>query len=326
MPRTVPFLAVLIACGAAFATSDAAESPGNPGDLSSLQASSSSSSPSLSPLSASSHVKWFTFYGQNASAQQGILNLLTGGNLTALEEAYTAYNMPGIYNIEDWLWQRPPHWNMSGGGLLPDWDTKTDAAMIEALPLLKKGVLKGIFLGDEPACAGVPAANVSTVASYVKSKVGDAGFVYINECERTFNNPDYPGYMTVVPAGLDYISIDTYDLSDPAAEAGQAVDFYNEYIFPKMASHQLALVVPGTFGNSSESVASQDPLLTKKMQLYWNWVQNETRIVGLNPWHWNRRSMPSTPQYELGASQFPQLVALMKEIGQAIARNMEVGA
>ena len=47
--------------------------------------------------------------------------------------------------------------------------------------------------------------------------------------------------------------------------------FYDRYIFPLLKPHQTVGVVPGTYGNNSQSVTEQDPWVTKKFAGYWSW-------------------------------------------------------
>ena len=49
-------------------------------------------------------------------------------------------------------------------------------------------------------------------------------------------------------------------------------------------------------------------------------MQNDTNVVGMNPWHWNTwgGSMDEEPQFKLGAREFPKLRARLNEIGQIV--------
>ena len=74
---------------------------------------------------------------------------------------------------------------------------------------------------DEPGSNGVPYANISTVANFVKSKLSHTrAFVYVNEASQAFNpailksHPDYQGHYPALPVGLDVVSLDGYCMGD----------------------------------------------------------------------------------------------------------------
>ena len=60
-----------------------------------------------------------------------------------------------------------------------------------------------------------------------------------------------------------------------------------------------------------------EAILLGKLNGYWDWMQNDTNVVGMNPWHWNTwgGSMDEEPQFKLGAREFPKLRARLNEIG-----------
>ena len=78
------------------------------------------------------------------------------------------------------------------------------------------------------------------------------------------------------------------------------------------------VVIPGLFGDATESVAQQEPALLQKLEGFWSWMRNDTNVVGCIPWHW--KSWGSS-RFTRGAHEFPRLVARLREIGQIIKRN-----
>jgi hypothetical protein len=66
-------------------------------------------------------------------------------------------------------------------------------------------------------------------------------------------------------------------------------EFARTHIIPTLHPHQRLMVVPGLYGNDSATPAEhalQDERLLAKLDAYWEWIQNDTRMVGLNPYHW----------------------------------------
>lgn len=103
-------------------------------------------------------------------------------------------------------------------------------------------------------------------------------------------------------------------------------------------------MVPGLYGNDSAPAEDQtvrDGQLVKKISNYWEWMKNDTTIVGLCPYHWADTNGPSGSEtwhcwgaanvsgscgypgqmFGLGAHNYPQLIAKMREMGKVVATN-----
>lgn len=144
-------------------------------------------------------------------------NLNFAGNVALLAYAYRQTKVPGMLSLEAthmpntvWNYQLLPE-GKNGSGLQPGWEAALERIMDRALPLLKSGVLRGIFLGDEICCSHVPYANFSAVASIVRQKLdGTDAIIYANECTQPFVRT---GETWTIPSkldpALDYISIDS---------------------------------------------------------------------------------------------------------------------
>ena len=166
-------------------------------------------------------------------------------------------------------------------------------------------------------------------ASYVKSrKAHTDAFIAVNECERTFtgicnssgkNCQPYSGLITKVPGAIDYISADIYVVNE-GWEPNAVRDVYEGLVYKALAPHQKTWVVPGLFADSRLPHNESEAIMLGKLNGYWDWMQNDTNVVGMNPWHWNTwgSSMDKEPQFKLGAWEFPKLRARLSEIGQII--------
>ena len=141
-------------------------------------------------------------------------------------------------------------------------------------------------------------------------------------------------------------------------EPAHVREFYERAVFPKLGPHQRAAVVPGLFGCSNATVtaagrgygarqgpgrggrggggaapppvpapplAQQSAQLLAKLQGYWVWFRNDSRLAGIVPWHFSTRpGRQSDGQYcdmRLGASSFPELLAQLRTIGREINAN-----
>ena len=142
-----------------------------------------------------------------------------------------------------WLGHNPN--NLSG--LVPGWQARLSSWMDDATPLLKRGAIEAVYLGDELMCLGVPYSNYSAVANVVRGRLdtlGSDAFIYSNECGSPFT---MPGRIFSIPpdkklpAAVNQISIDTYYMG--AAEAMAVEKFYKESMVPLMRPQQKLVVV-----------------------------------------------------------------------------------
>ena len=319
-------------------------------------ASSDSSSSRSASAGVGGHIRWMTFYGLNASEQHSWVNLATGvatgssgGRPNSvidpsgpLLRAWQAYRLPGMLDLED-----------VGGGFAdglyirrgfndshvnPNWKALLTKLLDSAMPFLESTVvewgepsggppaIKGIFLGDEPCCNGVPVAEVAAVADFVKARVNHTpAFLYLNECQRTFVGDDGPGtpalpagsVMKTVPRSIDYISADIYNA--PGKGAARTRKAYESLLYPAMAPSQRVFLVPGLFGDTTTPRAQMDQILLDKLSSFWSWALDDERVAGLNPWHYTTEASLHNP-YTLGAREFPRLRQELETIGKLIRR------
>jgi hypothetical protein len=132
-------------------------------------------------------------------------------------------------------------------GLLPGWRARLGSWLDDATPLLKRGVIEGVYLGDELMCLGVPYSNYSAVATIVRARLdslGSKAFIYSNECGGPFTMPGRVFSVppdTKLPAAVTQISIDTYYMG--AAEVAAVEKFYTESMVPLMRPEQKLVVM-----------------------------------------------------------------------------------
>ena len=173
--------------------------------------------------------------------------------------------------------------------MLPGWQDRITSTLVAASTRIASGAVAGLFLGDEIVCGGMPVENLTAVAAFCKKKLMQMGhtkaLVYLNECSGSFiaNSPnrrpnDY--FKDSIPAGLDIISYDSYQLSNNTKFAptpwwlqepiGNRL-FYKTHILPKLRPHQKFMVVPGFYGNDSATADEQtlqDGRLLAKLEQY----------------------------------------------------------
>lgn len=130
-----------------------------------------------------------------------------------------------------------------------------------------------------------------------------------------------------MPPALDLISADTYSDFWPGATGAQEVTnakYAYKYFLDKLHPHQRALLVPGIFACSNTSwfpLAQQEAIMLKKLDGYFHWAQNDSRIAGFNGWHFRNRTQAQQAgacDMMLGAVAMPKVVAKLREIGESI--------
>lgn len=189
--------------------------------------------------------------------------------------------------------------------LRPDYASRWAALVPQVRPLLASGVLMGFFLGDELCWACIPYRDVITAADTVRASFprGQA-IIYYNEAFPVFtsdvcNNGTLLNY-TQVPASLDWLSIDLYP--DEGTLNG-TITIYETLIYPKMADSQSVLFVPPAYGFDNYTVDQRNRMCCGPgnppcngnctlAMLQWAadtyaWALRDTRMVGLNPWHYD---------------------------------------
>ena len=107
--------------------------------------------------------------------------------------------------------------------------------------------------------------------------------------------------------------------------------FYHRHMYPKMHPHQRALFVPGVFADDPAHCAAKNfscPLdkqavqVVDKLNGFFDWAKNDSRVLGFNPWHFANRS----DEHSLGAVSMPSVMAKLKEIGEYIKSQASAGA
>jgi hypothetical protein len=241
-------------------------------------------------------VKVLTFYDDDPEACHTFA-IGTEQNISKISASFEKYKYKSFFELPDsgasGGMKGSPVWiRGKQGGLNSTWKAFLSSAMDRVVPLVKSGAVIGVFLGDEVICSGISVDNVTLVAEYIRSRIGDTALISLNECGggRSFKPPF--GIGALLPAAIDVISIDTYDLHNGTHEVLQAQEFYETTVFPRLRPHQSAFVVPGIVGASvgqkppASGAPADDEQNLAKINGYYAWAKQDVRITGLHPWHW----------------------------------------
>eukprot|EP00039_Didymoeca_costata_P017189 m.316582 g.316582 ORF g.316582 m.316582 type:complete len:292 (-) comp16504_c0_seq12:223-1098(-) len=276
-------------------------------------------------MASNPNLKYMMTYDCNLTSQNDWITTISGdgaspSEMVAAHKLYPA--LQGMPTLPGNVFDRSHRTLFSG------WKDATLQFAQLIAPGIKNGTFIGVFLGDEICCSGTPLSNLTSVADLLRQTLPTNAILYTNECSEMEKWPS-------VPSSLDYISIDFYDEKNTngSAEVAKNKDFYNNVIFPKLQPHQGVLLVPGIFASDPvhcEANGVKCPLgpqadqVVIKLKEMFSWAQEETRIAGFNPWHYNNRSSPQLPgayNQQLGAISMPTVVEQLRIMGQAIRKN-----
>lgn len=136
--------------------------------------------------------------------------------------------------------------------LFPDWLARWTSLSTQLQPYVANGTISGFHVGDELCWGGLPYANMSAMATAIRSTAWPGAeerlekaplIIYGNEGagvfvrDRSCYNKSI-GYSHV-PDAIDWISFDFYNPPGSYVKTE-----YEQYLYPKMAPHQKALLVP----------------------------------------------------------------------------------
>ena len=157
-----------------------------------------------------------------------------------------------------------------------------------------------------------------------------------------------PVLVHKVPLGISWISFDFYN--PPAAFVRNECErttqrlqlqkqpralkcvfatlFADEqYLYPKMAPHQKALLIPDGSSSAHISPGSNGsrsgwavPDMVARAREYFSWAASDTtgRVIGLMPWHWKTVNFTGGNYWDLGIESIPPLRTVWEDIGAEI--------
>ena len=222
-------------------------------------------------------------------------------------------------------------------GLRPDYAQRWNATLEALLPLIKKRLAMGVFLGDELCWDCVGWNDLKAAADLVRGTLPKSAVIYYNEAFPPLDDVGMwnascgpkialeQGYPHV-PKSIDWVSIDYYP-NEGTFEGAQRI--YREKIFPKMNQEQRVLFVPPAFSCSKGSSAGfvdrfccsknnrdganpdckgscENAMKDWAIKSY-NWARTDDRFVGLNPWYWQQKNTKVQPTYPKNHSDVPGL-------------------
>ena len=206
----------------------------------------------------------------------------------------------------------------------PNWHANLLALTKALKPLIDSGKIGAVALGDELVDHGVSFENFSSVATVLRQELGPKVKLLANDA----CSPPGPAGWATIPAALDYISCDVYNVTSGAGEADKIIEYYDRFLH-KLHPHQQALLVPGTFSCSTgigvtENRSSQTAMVLQKLEALSAYAATNPKIGGFYPWHlMDRMTMADSKRcdYRHGAVSMPPVMAKLREIGSSIVQS-----
>eukprot|EP00945_MAST-04E_sp_MAST-4E-sp1_P008905 g8905.t1 len=228
------------------------------------------------------------------------------GDLAVIQNNSDLYEMKALYPLQWTVAQKQKcfapvkHQQTSPDGyfscimLDPDYKASWKKQFATLQPLIKKGILFGIFLGDEHLYFGVTLAEVKTIADLIRTDWPEAT-IYMNEapdiaaCGMDKQNRTVFSENECFPQNVDWFGFDFYSHDSSSWRVPETT--YKYRIYPRL-SRPDQRVVPVSGGWSSGSLTRQEALdldefCTNNARAFFEFGLSDNRVVALFPFYWN---------------------------------------
>ena len=196
------------------------------------------------------------------------------------------------------------------------WSTLRRATGVHSLShLVSIKAITGFFLCDELVW-NITWHQLNETSFAVKTAFPDC-YVWYNEGGAplwgSHNINHYHIHYPYVPLAIDYVSTDDYD---PMQIRKNPRWMYESFLYPKMkAAHQRAWIVPPVYGwvNKTCDATCWDDIELYQAQQYWQWVDEDERLVGASGFH----SSTYGP-HDLGLVSLPRTLLCYRQISEQL--------
>jgi len=267
--------------------------------------------------------------------QVGVATRGFSSNITTIKAGRAAGNITTFFAVHDTFFS-------NGKGLNPDWEKEWDSLQAELEPLIQDRTVVGFFLGDELLEGKISLSDLTTALDALQKT--KQRFPWL----LTWENEGGTSWMkhfakTGIPASLDIISLDDYylwanNIDTPSAQVAGHRYLYETSIYPMLHPHQSVFIVPGSFGTRDPrkpgtkgyphgnrtycydgTFSGCDHYMSAEASGYASWAEEDPRVAGIAPWHWDTRPIGVvTPYKEVGVVDMPLTRKTWKEVGEKI--------
>ena len=206
----------------------------------------------------------------------------------------------------------------------PDYEASFKKQFALMQPAIAAGALKGIFLGDEHLYFGVTLNEVKQIADLIRTAWPDA-VVYMNEapdiamCNYDKQNRTVFAEGQCLPQNVDWFGWDFYQYDSVSWTAFE--EAAKGMVYPRLSRPDQRLV-PTSLGYSggsldAEQAAKLDAFCATNARHFLKWGLEDSRLVGLFPFHWNggTRNKNGSISGSAGIIDLPKCAATYRAIG-----------
>ncbi len=202
--------------------------------------------------------------------------------------------------------------------LFPDYQRRWDAAVPFLARLLREEKILGFLTGGERVTHNTTCSTWSILANTVRASfpVSTGAVIFANEGISTFQDK-----LCDVPAAYDWISMDYFRADAGTGYVAGLRRLYETVLYPRLAPHQKAVVLPQTGQVFDVGVVCNDTC-TAELELQdahdtVQWSRDDARLAMIAPYAWSRGA-PEKGLAELaaeGGEASANLLAFWKNYG-----------
>ena len=209
----------------------------------------------------------------------------------------------------------------------PDYKASFHKQFALMQPAIAAKALKGVFLGDEHMYFGMDLAGVKTIADLIRTTWPDA-VIYMNEapdiamCNYDKQNRTVFKPGQCLPQNVDWFGWDFYEQDSTSWTAFR--EAAHGLVYPRMSRPDQRLVATSLgYSDGSLTAAEADTLdafCAENARHFLQWGLEDSRLVGLFPFHWNggQRQANGSVTGGAGIIDLPRCAATYRAVGEII--------
>ena len=253
-------------------------------------------------------------------------------NFTTIEQGHRV-GMSSFFATHDIFFE-------NGKGMRPDWEARWADASKKLAPLIEARKVVGFFLGDELLSGGkISVANLSTALKAVdalKKQYPTYNLVAWENEGGGKPTSRWVNYVNTELGGMLPPELDAFSIDDYSLDAAGHRQFYESTIYPMLHPHQSVFLVPGSYSTGhdrsqsewccgGDTAAACDACIVNRTAQFFAWAQEDTKVSGLAPWHWDNRGVDEvTPYKEIGTVDMPLTRAELQKSGASASLQLRI--
>mmetsp|Transcript_36908 Transcript_36908/g.104155 ORF Transcript_36908/g.104155 Transcript_36908/m.104155 type:complete len:603 (+) Transcript_36908:215-2023(+) len=209
--------------------------------------------------------------------------------------------------------------------LLEDWEERWVAFRPVASALLEGGAIFGVFLGDELLWSGLSIDQIEAAAARIRADLPGA-VIWMNEARAPIQtgSTQFQGVRFTIPPSVSWISVDDYHYTPDPGYVWDLRRLHYRHIYPLLRPNQSVVLVPGAFASHKNTVCNEtcyDKFMAEDAEKIAKWAQQDKRVLGIVPYHWNFCDHCRGTRNEIGVKQMHGTREKWRAIGRQIVEH-----